>query len=239
MKRLPKRKRTAKKSGKTSDAARLRGVYRRLLKYFGPQEWWPGESPFEVMVGAVLTQNTSWKNVERAIDNLRRADVLTLEAMYALPVEELAELIRPAGYFRLKARRLRNLLEFIVDEHQGSLEVMFATEHEQLREALLGVNGVGPETADSILLYAGDKPTFVVDAYTHRVLKRHGWIEHAADYHTIKEHFERHLRQDVALFNEYHALLVRVGNGYCRKQPNCEACPLAPVLPPKGPHVWP
>lgn len=239
MKRRPKPKRSAKILQPRSGAARLRGVYRRLLNHFGPQAWWPGESPFEVMVGAVLTQNTSWKNVERAIDNLRRAEVLTLPAMYALSVEELAELIRPAGYFRLKAKRLRNLLEFVVTQYEGSLEVMFATEHDQLREELLGVNGIGPETADSILLYAGDKPTFVVDAYTHRVLKRHGWIEHEADYHTIKEHFEQHLPRDVDLFNEYHALLVRVGNGYCRKQPKCEACPLAAVLPPEGPHEWP
>ncbi len=239
MKQSPKRSGKKNPSRKDSHAARLREVYRRLLNHFGPQAWWPGESAFEVIVGAVLTQNTSWKNVERAIDNLREADVLALTAMYELSVEELAELIRPAGYFRLKAKRLRNLLEFIVDEHDASLDAMFATETESLRTQLLTVNGIGPETADSILLYAGEKATFVVDAYTQRVLKRHGWIEHQADYHTVKRHFEQHLRRDVALFNEYHALLVRVGNGYCRKQPKCEECPLSATLPPRGPLPWP
>jgi len=233
---MPQRK--AKPAKKMSHAARLRGVYRRLLNHFGPQQWWPGENAFEVMVGAVLTQNTNWRNVERAIDNLRAADVLNLTAMYELRIDELADLIRPAGYFRLKAQRLRNLLELVVQRYEGSLDALFAVEQDRLRDALLAVNGVGPETADSILLYAGEKPTFVVDAYTHRVLKRHGWIEREADYHAIKHLFEKHLRPDVALFNEYHALLVRVGNQFCRKQPKCDACPLAAVLPADGPHKW-
>lgn len=239
MKRSPKRQGKQKDSRKAAHAARLRGVYRRLLNHFGPQDWWPGESAFEVIVGAVLTQNTSWRNVERAIENLREAKVLALPAMYELSVEDLSELIRPAGYFRLKAKRLRNLLEFIVAEHDASLDAMFATELESLRTQLLAVNGIGPETADSILLYAGEKTTFVVDAYTHRVLKRHGWIDHKADYHAVKQLFEEHLRHDAALFNEYHALLVRVGNGYCRKQPKCDECPLAATLPPQGPLQWP
>ncbi len=231
--------RKAKSPKKMAHAARLRGVYRRLLNHFGPQHWWPGESDFEVMVGAVLTQNTSWRNVEKAIDNLREANVLTLPAMYDLPIAKLSELIRPAGYYRLKAKRLRNLLEFVVERYNGSLDAMFANELDQLRVELLAVNGIGPETADSILLYAGDKLTFVVDTYTHRVLKRHGWIEHEADYHETKFFFEKHLRQDVPLFNEYHALLVRVGNQFCHKQPKCEECPLATLLPPGGPHEWP
>lgn len=213
----------------------LQQVHDALLAHFGPQHWWPGESPFEVMVGAVLTQNTSWKNVARAIENLRQAGALEPRAMYALAPEELAELIRPAGYYRLKTGRLRNLLRFVVEEHDGSLAAMFATPLDELREQLLRINGVGPETADSILLYAGQYPTFVVDTYTNRVLKRHGWIEFEADYHAIKEHFEANLARDVALFNEYHALLVRVGNQFCSTTPRCEGCPLRPYLPAGGP----
>jgi endonuclease-3 related protein len=186
------------------------------------------------MVGAVLTQNTSWKNVERAIANLREADVLTLPRLHALPHEELAELIRPAGYYRLKAGRLRNLLSFVMEQHDGSLAAMFATNLAELREQLLRVNGIGPETADSILLYAGNLPTFVVDTYTARLLKRHGWIEPEAGYHDIQEHFESRLPEDVRLFNEFHALIVRVGHHHCRRTPKCEGCPLQPLLPPAG-----
>ena len=214
----------------------LHEVYDRLLAALGPQHWWPGNSPFEVIVGAVLVQNTSWKNVERAIRNLDDRDLLEPAALCAVPPEELEELIRPAGYFRIKARRLRSVLEFIVDRYGGSLDAMFSTGLPALREALLGVHGIGPETADSILLYAGGLPTFVVDAYTLRVLARHGWIGFDADYHQIKEHFESNLPEDAALYNEYHALLVAVGKDYCRKtRPRCEACPLAELLPEGGP----
>jgi endonuclease III related protein len=214
----------------------LADVYRRLFEAFGPQSWWPGESPFEVMVGAVLTQNTSWLNVERAIRNLGEADLLEPKALYAVPVEELEELIRPAGYFRVKARRLRNLLEFVVERFGGSLDEMFHVPLADLRRQLLEVNGIGPETADSILLYAGLLPTFVVDAYTHRVLSRHGWIDFDADYHQIKDYIEGELSQDVPLYNEFHALLVRLGKDYCRKtKPKCEECPLRETLPKSGP----
>ena len=216
--------------------ATLHEVYDRLLAALGPQHWWPGNSPFEVLVGAVLVQNTSWKNVQRAIENLQERDLLEPEALYAVPPEELEELIRPAGYYRIKARRLRSLLEFVVDRYGGSLDAMFGAGLPALREELLGVHGVGPETADSILLYAGGLPTFVVDAYTNRVLARHGWIGFDADYHQIKEHFESNLPEDVALYNEYHALLVSVGKDYCRKTgPRCEQCPLAELLPDGGP----
>jgi endonuclease-3 related protein len=208
-------------------------VYKRLYDAYGPQQWWPGESPLEVMLGAVLVQNTAWRNVEKAIENLRDADLLHLERLHAAPHEELAELIRPAGYYQLKARRLKNLLKFVVEEY-GSLEAMFATDVATLRDELLSINGIGPETADSILLYAGGLPTFVVDTYTARMLMRHGWIEPEAGYHEIKEHFESQLPLDVQLFNEYHALIVRVGHHHCRRTPNCQACPLAPLLPPDG-----
>jgi endonuclease-3 related protein len=210
-------------------------IYDRLLAHYGPQHWWPGETPFEVLVGTVLTQNTSWKNVELAIARLREADLLELRALFDVSQDELEELIRPAGYYRLKAGRLRNLLRYVIDEHDGSLDAMFARPRDELREELLAINGIGPETADSILLYAGGLPSFVVDTYTHRVLKRHGLVDFEADYHAIKEHFEATLEVDVPLYNEFHALLVRVGNEHCRKTPRCERCPLRELLPESGP----
>jgi endonuclease III related protein len=213
----------------------LQLAYERLLSTFGPQHWWPGESPCEIIVGAVLVQNTAWRNVERAIANLRDAGVMEPRAMYAVPLEELAELIRPAGYYRVKARRLRNLLAFVVEEYGGSLDAMFGTSIDTLRGQLLSIHGIGPETADAILLYAGGLPTFVVDAYTHRILARHGWIGYDADYHEIKELLESALPADAALYNEYHALLVRVGKDYCkRSSARCEACPLVELLPTSG-----
>lgn len=215
--------------------ATLKEVYDRLFSAFGPQHWWPGESPFEVMVGAVLVQNTAWKNVEKAIRTLKEEDLLEPHALYQVPVEELAERIRPAGYYRIKARRLRNLLEFLITRYDGSLEAMFGTGLSTLREELLAVHGIGPETADSILLYAAALPTFVIDTYTHRVLARHGWIGFDADYYELQDHFESKLPRDVALYNEYHAVLVRLGHVYCRKRPRCDGCPLAEFLPDGGP----
>lgn len=209
-------------------------IYNRLYSAYGPQHWWPGESPLEVLVGAVLTQNTSWKNVELAIVNLREAGVLSPAALYALSHEELAALIRPAGYFRVKAARLRNLLRLVLEKYGGSLDAMFAASLDTLREELLAVNGIGPETADAILLYAGNFPTFVVDAYTARVFKRHQWIEPEADYYALQELFHSSLAHDEELFNEYHALLVQVGKRHCGPKPKCDGCPLAPLLPEGG-----
>ncbi len=213
----------------------LGDVFDRLYRHFGAQGWWPAPTPFEVMVGAVLTQNTSWKNVERAIRALRAEGLVEPRALYELSEEELAERIRAAGYFRLKARRLRNLLQLLVERYDGSLERMFATDLPALREELLAVNGIGPETADSILLYAGGLPTFVVDAYTHRVLARHGWMPFDTSYDEIKEFFESGLPVDAPLYNEFHALVVRVGHEHCRKRPACDTCPLAELLPDGGP----
>ena len=214
---------------------KLMEVYERMLAAFGPQHWWPGDSPFEIMVGAVLVQNTSWRNVQRAIDNLRDARVMEPRALYQLPPAELAELIRPAGYYQVKTKRLRNLLRFIIEEYDGCLEDMFSTNLRSLREQLLVINGIGPETADAILLYGGGLPTFVVDTYSHRILARHGWLDYDASYDDIKDYFESTLPQDAALYNEYHALLVRVGKDYCKRTtPNCEACPLAKMLPTSG-----
>jgi endonuclease-3 related protein len=211
-------------------------VYKRLLKTFGPQHWWPGTTPFEVMVGAVLTQNTNWQNVEKAIANLDQADLLEPHALYNVPEEELEELLRPAGYFRIKARRLRNLLKFLVERYDGSLEAMFQTDLQTLRKELLSVSGIGQETADSIMLYAGGLPSFVVDAYTFRIFARHGWIGFDADYHQIQDYLQSGLPQDVQLYNEYHALLVYLGKHYCLKsKPKCRECPLNDLLPEGGP----
>lgn len=210
-------------------------VYRRLFDAFGPQHWWPGETPFEVLVGAVLTQNTNWQNVVRAIDNLRTADLLDPQALYNVPLEELEELLQPAGYFRVKARRLRNLLQFLLERYDGSLKKMFRGDMAELRKELLAVSGIGPETADSILLYAGNLPTFVVDAYTHRVLARHGWIDFEADYHQIQDYLVSSLPQEPQLYNEFHALFVHLGKHFCKKSgPKCRECPLFELLPEGG-----
>jgi len=214
----------------------LQDVYRRLIEAFGPQYWWPGESPIEVVVGAVLVQNTSWANVEKSLRKLIEAELLDPRALVEIPLEELEEYIRSAGYFRIKARRLRNLMQMIVDRFGGSLEAMFRTPLAELRPMLLEVSGVGPETADSILLYAGSLPTFVVDAYTYRVFTRHGWVEPEADYHQLQDYCQSQLPDDVQLYNEFHALLVRLGKDYCRKtSPRCVQCPLRELLPQGGP----
>ena len=202
-------------------------IYEILLNHFGPQEWWPGETPFEVMVGAVLTQNTNWGNVSKAIGNLKREDLLSFNKMHDLPVELLAEKIKPAGYFNLKARRLKNLLNFISEEYFGSLEDMFGEDTLNLREKIMTVKGIGPETADSILLYAGNKPVFVVDTYTHRIFSRHNVIAEEEGYYEIQEYFTLSLPEDVELFNEYHALIVRLGKEFCKKsKPQCSRCRL-------------
>ena len=209
-------------------------VFQFLLDKLGPQDWWPGESPCEVMVGAVLVQNTAWKNVERAIDNLREENLLDPHRLLEVPADELAELIRPAGYYRLKTKRLRSLMEFVVTEYDGSLAAMQAADRQHLREQLLGIHGIGPETADSILLYAMEKSVMVVDTYTHRIFARHGWVEYELDYHQLQEHLTSELPEDTQVYNELHALLVNIGHHYCRKQPKCEECPLQGMLPEGG-----
>ena len=212
----------------------LHEAYERLLHVFGSQHWWPGESPFEIAAGAILTQNTNWKNVEKALTNLREADALSVGKVYKLADEELAELIRPAGYYRLKTNRLKNFARMIVDEFDSDIGQLFELGLDDLRERLLRVNGIGPETADSIVLYAAEKPVFVIDAYTSRVLKRHGWIDYDADYFAMQEYFHSALATDVAFYNEYHALIVQVGKQYCGTSPKCEECPLREMLPDSG-----
>lgn len=207
-------------------AQQLREIYDALFERFGPQHWWPGESPTEVVIGAILTQNTSWRNVERAIANLRAQGMVNLGRLHDLPIDALAALIRPAGYYNIKARRLRNLVDHVCDHHDCDLEVFFDQPVHALREELLAISGIGRETADSIVLYAAGKRTFVVDAYTARILRRHFLIDETADYDQIKELFESALPAEIQLYNEYHALLVRCGNVYCRPRPLCEECPL-------------
>ncbi|MBI3616714.1 MAG: endonuclease III domain-containing protein [Candidatus Omnitrophica bacterium] len=180
----------------------LREIYAKLFKEFGPQRWWPARTKFEVIVGAILTQNTNWGNVEKAIHHLKSAGVLSERALRDIPAAKLAALIKPAGYFNVKARRLKNFMRFFFDEYQGDLKAMGRQELSHLRHKLLGVNGIGPETADSILLYALEKPVFVVDAYTKRFLYRHNLGDHKADYHQIQELFMGHFDHDTAMFNE-------------------------------------
>jgi endonuclease-3 related protein len=205
---------------------RLMEMFNLMLDHFGPQDWWPAETELEMMVGAVLTQNTNWKNVERAIENLQRREWLSLEGLRSRAVTELAQEIRPAGYFNIKAKRLKNLIDFIADHYHSDLSLFFKDGTQTLREGLLSVNGIGPETADSILLYAARRPVFVIDAYTHRIVSRHGMIEEQTDYYELQELFMEHLYEDSALFGEFHALIVRTGKEYCRKKPLCNRCPL-------------
>jgi len=209
-------------------AAILVDIYKALFDHFGPQQWWPGESPLEILVGAILTQNTNWANVSRAIGNLKTDNLLTFSALNNLPETVLADKIRPSGYFNLKAKRLKNLLALIKEEEPAeNIEVFFRRETSTLREKLLAVKGIGPETADSILLYAGEKPVFVVDTYTYRMLTRHGLIGTETDYGEMQQLFMDTLEPDVKLYNEYHALIVRLGKEFCKKRnPRCIACPL-------------
>jgi endonuclease-3 related protein len=184
------------------------------------------------MVGAILTQNTNWANVEKAINNLKAHGLLEPRALYKLDKDRLAMLIRPAGYYNIKAGRLRALLEWLFTRYKGDLDALANVPTESLRQQLLSISGIGPETADSILLYALDRPKFVVDAYTARIMARHGLIEPPFDYDQLQDLFHRHLPADLGLYNEYHALLVRLGKQYCRPSPRCQGCPLEDI-----PHV--
>jgi endonuclease-3 related protein len=238
----------------------IRTYYLSLLSRWGPQNWWPAQSRFEVIVGAFLTQNTAWSNVEKAIAELRRSGALSIKGIRQIPLSKLEQLVRSSGYFRQKAQRLKNFVEFLDSSYDGSLERMFAQPTEKLRMELLALHGVGPETADSILLYAGDHPVFVVDAYTRRILERHKIIDAKTGYEEVRELIERVIGEAepeslrprcpgedprhpasrrsamprnalVQHYNEFHALIVRTGVEYCRKAPRCEGCPLQGFLP--------
>ena len=211
---------------KTMGKDRLTHIYKKLYSAFGPQHWWPGETPFEVAVGAILTQNTNWGNVEKAITNLKNERKLNAAALHSLPVGRLASMIRPAGYFNIKATRLKHFMDFLVREYGGSMAKMKQEEVDVIRKKLLAVNGIGPETADSIILYALEKPVFVIDAYTKRVLSRHNILDHDSSYDKFQQLFHRNLGKDVQLFNEYHALIVRVAKEHCKTKPICAGCPI-------------
>lgn len=208
------------------DSEKLMRMYELLYERYGPQGWWPGDGRCEIIVGAILTQNTNWANVEKAIANLKAAGPLTAERLGEIEQDELAELIRPAGYYNIKAKRLKNFFAWVFDEYQGRLDSLENLDAASLRQQLLAVNGIGPETADSIVLYGFGKPVFVVDTYTARVLGRGELIEEGADYQQIQDFFESSLPADAELFNEFHALLVRVGKEHCKPKPKCSGCPL-------------
>ncbi len=201
-------------------------IYRTLYQAYGPRHWWPGETPFEVMMGAILTQNTSWRNVEKAIQKLKGKGVLNPEGIYRLKKSQLAPLIKSSGYFRIKADRLKSFVNFLFEEYDGDIKKMGRERLIELREKLLGVKGIGPETADSILLYGLKKTIFVIDAYTRRILSRHGMIAGNASYKEVQRLFMDHLPLDEKLFNEYHALLVHLGKTVCKKIPRCDICPI-------------
>jgi len=202
-------------------------IYQKLYLAFGPQRWWPGKTPFEIMAGAILTQNTNWTNVEKAVINLKRSRLLSAVRLYRSSVAKIARLIRPSGYYNIKAKRLKAFLDFLFKHYQGNIRKMSLADTLKLRQQLLMVNGIGEETADSILLYALNKPIFVVDAYTKRILSRHGLVKGDSSYQEVQNFFMKNLKNKVKLFNEYHALLVRLGKDFCFKtNPRCKDCPL-------------
>lgn len=204
-------------------------VYTRLLKTHGPQYWWPGNSRFEIMVGAVLTQNTAWVNVERAIVNLKKARALSPEAIVKAHPKRLASWLKPSGYFNVKAQRLKAMCRWLIE--RGGVRAIARLPTAELREALLAVHGIGPETADDILLYAFNRPVFVIDAYTRRIFFRLGLIHGTEDYETLRQWFENALAPDVPMFNEYHALIVAHAKDVCRTKPLCERCCLSAACP--------
>jgi len=215
---------------KTNLNEQLIAIYNKLLDYFGPRNWWPGETPFEVVVGAILTQSVAWRNVEKAINNLKEAGLLEVKALYRADPEEVARLIIPTLYYRMKAKKLKAFVTVLVERYRGDLDIMFDREMWQLRKELLALYGIGPETADSIILYAAEKPVFVVDAYTKRIFHRLGFFQPDIDYAGMQDFFMSHLPPDVALYNEYHALIVGIGNRLCaNKKPACGGCPLKEV----------
>jgi endonuclease-3 related protein len=209
----------------------LKKIYDKLFATFGPQGWWPASSPFEVAIGTILTQNTNWKNVEKAINNLKKHCLLSPKKLKEIDEKKLSMLIKSAGYYNQKAKKIKEFVKFLIENYNGKMEEMKKENPEDLREKLLSIKGIGRESADSILLYALDMPVFVVDAYTYRIMLRHGLIYEDITYDELKELFEKNLPHDVKIFNEYHALLVKVGKEFCKKSvPKCNGCPLEEFL---------
>ncbi|HUK55935.1 MAG TPA: endonuclease III domain-containing protein [Nitrospiria bacterium] len=222
---------------KPRTAQELERYYRRLLEVYGPQHWWPADSLFEITVGAILTQNTAWRNVERAVAHLKREGLMTPQALHQVSLKRLSETIRPSGTFRIKAGRLKAFVQFLKSEYDGDLKQMISAPPGLLRSKLLSVKGIGPETADSILLYTGDVPIFVIDAYTRRVFSRHRLVDPEASYDCLQRFFMDHLPSRSELYNEYHALLVKVGKEHCKSTPICSGCPLETYLNGKKPNI--
>lgn len=216
-------------------AAFLDAAYARMLAHFGPTHWWPGDSPFEIALGAILTQNTAWTNVEKAIANLKREGLLTPRAIVACEQERLETALRPSGYFRQKSERVRIFSQHLISQYGGSMARMGKRPLAGLRHELLALKGIGPETADDILLYAFEHPVFVVDAYTRRILSRHGMVPEGIGYEALRAVFESRLRADVAHWREYHGLIVFTGKDFCRPTPRCAGCPLECLLVPRQP----
>jgi endonuclease III related protein len=215
----------------TGANGKLLDVYHRLYAAYGPQHWWPGDSAFEVITGAILTQSAAWTNVEKALDNLKTAGALSPEGIDELPEAELAHLLRPSGYYNAKARKLKAFVRLLDRRYGGNLEAMLASPTKELRDALLSTHGIGPETADSILLYAACRPVFVIDAYTRRTFSRLGFVPETDTYEGWQRLFAESLPGRASLFNEYHALIVRHAKAACRTKPVCEECPLSSVCP--------
>lgn len=202
-------------------------IYKALFERFGARHWWPGRTRLEIIIGAILTQNTAWTNVEKAIKNLKKEKLLSVKGLTEISEKKLAKLIKPAGYYNIKAQRVKFFLEFLDTRYNGSIKKMFERESRSLRDELLNIKGIGPETADSILLYAGEKPVFVIDAYTKRIFSRHGYINEDAPYNEAQDLFLKNLPTNVKLFNEFHALIVELGKNLCRaKKPLCSECPI-------------
>ena len=205
---------------------RIKEFYNSLYNRYGPQNWWPAESELECILGAILTQNTSWKNVEKAFENLKSRGLLSVEKLDSIPTKKLANLIRPSGYFNQKAIKIKAFISYVKKTYNGDLDKMFDEDTHELREKLLRIKGIGPETADSILLYALKKPVFVIDAYTYRILSRHSMIPNEISYQEMQDLLMDSLPEDIQVFNEYHALLVRVGKEHCKRKALCKGCPL-------------
>ena len=221
------------KAANTAEA--LTDIYNRLFDRYGPQHWWPGDSPFEVIIGAILTQSTAWTNVEKAIANLKAEGLLDAKSLDAIETEKLATLIRPSGYYNTKAAKLKAFVERLNQEHGGSLDRLFELDTSDLRKEMLSIHGIGPETADSILLYAAHRPVFVIDAYTKRIIARLGLAPVSDRYEAFQQLFMDRLPHDEVMFNEYHALLVCHGKEACRQTPKCDICCLASLSKKRGP----
>jgi endonuclease-3 related protein len=211
------------------DQRALLDIYHRLMACYGPQHWWPAEEPFEVIVGAILTQSAAWTNVEKAIANLKSAGALSPEALRRLPLDKLASLVHPCGYYNAKALKLKSLAHWLGEYHKDNLDELFSADIDHLRQQLLGIRGIGEETADSIILYAASKPVFVIDAYTRRIVKRLGLAPDSNNYSGYQALFMLNLPNDARLFNEYHALLVCLAKDVCRSQPRCQQCCLGDI----------